>query len=79
MVIWDLSHAVGAIPINLKELNCKLAVGCTYKFLNGGPGSPAFIYIQKDLIKQYGNPIKAWLGHADPFSFNKDYTQNEGI
>jgi len=79
MVLWDLSHSVGAVPINLSESDVDLAVGCTYKYLNGGPGAPAFIYIKKDLQEKLLSPIQGWFGATDPFSFSIQYQPEEGI
>jgi kynureninase len=79
MVLWDLSHSVGVVPIGLKKANVDLAIGSTYKFLNGGPGSPAFLYIRKDLQEQMENPIQGWFGDKEPFEFNLHYRPAEGI
>lgn len=79
LTIWDLSHAVGAIPINLHETNTDMAVGCTYKYLNGGPGAPAFLYIRKDLQSALQNPISAWFGHAAPFKFSSNFESSNSI
>lgn len=79
MVLWDLSHSAGAIPLNLKELGCKMAVGCTYKFLNGGPGSSAFLYLDKDLINDFQNPIAGWFSHEKPFNFEAKFTAKNSI
>ena len=79
LVLWDLSHAVGAFPIDLSGTSVDLAVGCTYKYLNGGPGSPAFLYIRKALIPQLTNPIQGWIGTARPFSFSRRYEQPGNI
>ncbi len=79
LVIWDLSHAVGAVPIHLNETNADMAVGCTYKYLNGGPGSPAFLYVRKDLQKELINPIWAWFSHDSPFDFNLEYKASDSI
>jgi kynureninase len=73
LVLWDLSHAVGAVPIHLNESNADLAVGCTYKFLNGGPGAPAFLYVKKSLQDRLKNPIWSWFSHQKPFDFNLNY------
>jgi kynureninase len=72
-VLWDLSHSVGAVPVDLNGTGADLAVGCTYKYLNGGPGSPAFLYVRKDLQKKLMQPIWGWLGSEEPFVFNLDY------
>ncbi len=72
-VLWDLSHSVGALPIDLNGTDTDLAVGCTYKYLNGGPGSPAFLYVRKDLQKKLMQPIWGWLGSEEPFTFNLNY------
>jgi len=79
LVLWDLSHAVGAIPIDLNSSNADLAVGCTYKYLNGGPGAPAFLYIKKSLQAKLNNPIWSWFGHEKPFDFEATYQPSEGI
>ena len=69
IIIWDLSHAVGAVDIDLKATQTLAAVGCTYKYLNGGPGAPAFLYLHESLHTQVESPIKGWFGHAHPFDF----------
>lgn len=79
LVLWDLSHSVGVVPIDLTSADADLAVGCTYKYLNGGPGSPAFLYVRRDLQSTLANPISAWWGHADPFAFDLDFRPTEGI
>ncbi len=79
LTLWDLSHAVGAVPIDLHAANVDLAVGCTYKYLSGGPASPAFLYIRRDLQEAMENPIKGWFGHNDPFEFNLHYRPARGI
>ncbi len=73
LVLWDLSHSAGAVPVGLNAAGADLAVGCTYKFLNGGPGAPAYLYVRKDLQSQFGNPIAGWFGRADPFRFDLGY------
>ena len=79
IIIWDLSHAVGAVAIDLKETHTLAAIGCTYKYLNGGPGSPAFIYLEGSLIPHLLSPIQGWFGHAKPFDFSQDYLPARGI
>jgi len=78
-IIWDLSHATGAVPVNLNENGAEMAVGCTYKYLNGGPGSPAFLYIRKDLQEKMINPVSGWFAHEKPFDFNHDFKQADDI
>lgn len=73
LIIWDLSHAVGILDIDLKETETKAAIGCTYKYLNGGPGAPAFLYVDAQILKQIENPIAGWFGHARPFNFESEY------
>lgn len=73
LIVWDLSHSVGAVPINLSESGADMAVGCTYKYLNGGPGAPAFLYVRKALQEKLTNPIWAWFSHSEPFRFLKAY------
>ncbi|CAI8230905.1 MAG: Kynureninase [Flavobacteriaceae bacterium] len=73
LIIWDLSHAVGVLDIDLKETETKAAIGCTYKYLNGGPGAPAFLYVDAHILKQIENPIAGWFGHARPFNFESEY------
>jgi len=79
IVIWDLSHSIGAIDINVKDNEINYAVGCTYKFLNGGPGSPAFIYIRKSEIDKLKSPIKGWFSHNSPFNFSDKYQESTSI
>jgi kynureninase len=79
MVLWDLSHAVGAVPVDLNGSDADLAVGCTYKYLNGGPGSPAFLYVRKDLQTKLKSPIWGWFGQHNPFDFKLDYQPAQGI
>lgn len=73
ITVWDLAHTVGAVTVDMQQIGADFAVGCTYKYLNGGPGSPAFIYINPDLISLSRSPITGWLGHANPFGFTLDY------
>ncbi len=79
LTLWDLSHSVGAVPIDLNESDVDLAVGCCYKYLNGGPGAPAFLYIRRDLQEQLVNAIAGWMGQRDPFNFDLDYTPAPGL
>ncbi len=79
VMIWDLAHSAGAIPVDLAGSNCEFAVGCTYKYLNGGPGAPAFIYVRPDLIDTVKPALSGWLGHRQPFDFDLNYTPANGI
>lgn len=69
-IVWDLSHSVGAVPLDMKRDGASLAVGCGYKFLNGGPGAPAFLYVARDLQTRLESPIAGWWGHRAPFDFS---------
>ena len=73
LTIWDLAHSVGAIPVNIHKTGADFAIGCTYKYLNGGPGAPAFIYVDPKLVSQIQSPVTGWLGHANPFGFSPEY------
>ncbi|MDW3219599.1 MAG: aminotransferase class V-fold PLP-dependent enzyme [Acidimicrobiales bacterium] len=79
LVLWDLSHSVGAVELDLAAADADLAVGCTYKFLNGGPGSPAFLYVRRDLQDELRNPIAGWWGDAEPFEFGLAHDPAPGI
>ena len=79
LVLWDLSHSVGVVPIDLDGADADLAVGCTYKYLNGGPGSPAFLFVRSDLQDSLSNPITAWWGHSEPFAFDLEFRPVQGI
>ena len=79
IMIWDLAHSAGALPVDLTACNADIAVGCTYKYLNGGPGAPGFIHVRPDLIDQVRPALSGWLGHAAPFAFDLDYRPGEGI
>jgi kynureninase len=74
LTLWDLSHSTGAVPVDLNGAQADLAIGCTYKYLNGGPGAPAFLYVRKDLQQELRQPIWGWLSAAHPFDFDLDYT-----
>ena len=79
MIIWDLSHATGCVNLELEASGVRLATGCTYKYLNGGPGAPAFIYAQNEFAERLRNPLPGWFGHADPFAFDADYRPVGGV
>ncbi len=79
MVLWDLSHSAGSVPVDLNSANADLAVGCTYKYLNGGPGAPAFLYIRRDWQKKLTNPLSGWMGQRNLFDFDLDYAPEVGI
>jgi kynureninase len=79
MVIWDLCHSAGALPVNLNEINADMAVGCGYKYLNGGPGAPAFLFVAKRHQAKIQQPLSGWWGHARPFAFEDDYESGLGI
>lgn len=78
-VLWDLSHSVGAMPIDLHAANVDLAIGCTYKYLNGGPGAPAFVFVRRDLQERLGNPITGWMGQRRLFDFALQYEPAAGM
>ncbi|WP_171122570.1 MULTISPECIES: kynureninase [unclassified Ruegeria] len=79
ITVWDLAHSAGAIPVDLSGCNADFAVGCTYKYLNGGPGAPAFIYVAPRLTDRVRPALSGWLGHEAPFSFDLDYRPGSGI
>ena len=79
LTLWDCSHSVGAMPIELNQAEADLAIGCSYKYVNGGPGSPAFLYIRQDLQDQMANPISGWMGHKNPFNFELHYEPTAGL
>ena len=78
-VVWDLCHSAGVLPIELDDLGVDLAVGCTYKFLNGGPGSPAFLYVPKHAQPTFDQPLTGWTGHEVPFAMSPEYTPDPGV
>jgi kynureninase len=79
LVLWDLSHAAGAVEVDLAGADADLAVGCTYKYLNGGPGAPAFLYVRRDLQEQLRQPIWGWFGQRDQFEMGPAYDPVPGI
>ncbi len=79
VVVWDLSHSVGAMDLHLDDADVDLAVGCTYKYLNGGPGSPAFAYVASRHLDAIEQPIPGWVGHADPFSMSEVHRPAAGV
>jgi kynureninase len=78
-MLWDLSHSVGSVPVALGAARADLAVGCTYKYLNGGPGAPAFLYVRRDLQDRLRSPIQGWFGQRDQFAMGPVYEPAEGI
>lgn len=78
LVIWDLSHSTGAVPVDLLAADADMAVGCTYKYLNGGPGAPAFAWIHSRFYPEVRQPLSGWMGHLAPFGFERDYAAAPG-
>ncbi len=79
VVVWDLAHSAGAFEVDVTAVSAEFAVGCTYKYLNGGPGAPAFIYVRPDLADRVHPALSGWLGHDAPFAFEPSYRAGQGI
>ena len=79
LVIWDLAHSAGAMPVDLNACEVDFAVGCGYKYLNGGPGAPAYVYVAQALQADVRSPLTGWMGHASPFDFSTQYASAAGI
>ncbi|MFJ9176718.1 kynureninase [Streptomyces sp. NPDC102360] len=77
--VWDLCHSAGALPVGLDAHGVDLAVGCTYKFLNGGPGSPAYLYVRREHQAAFDSPLPGWNSHAEPFGMRSDYEAADGV
>ena len=79
LIIWDLAHSLGALPVDLNSCNADFAIGCTYKYLNSGHGGPAYLFVAERHLKQASNTLTGWQGHANPFSFDINYEPAETI
>jgi kynureninase len=79
LVVWDLAHSAGALPVDLKGSDADFAVGCGYKYLNGGPGAPAFVWVHPRHADRFWQPLSGWMGHAAPFEFSPGYRPGAGI
>ncbi len=79
LIVWDLSHSAGVLPLELAKCGADFAVGCGYKYLNGGPGAPAYVFVAKRHHDAFDHPLTGWLGHIDPFAFAEDYEHAKGM
>jgi len=79
LVVWDLAHSAGAVPVDLNAAHADFAVGCGYKYLNGGPGAPAFLWVAQRHQEAFEQPLSGWMGHAAPFEFSPDYRPAPGV
>ena len=79
LTVWDLCHSAGAVPVDLRAANADYAIGCTYKYLNGGPGSPAFVWVSAALRDAFWQPLSGWWGHAAPFAMEPGYRPRDGV
>jgi kynureninase len=79
LTLWDLAHSAGAVPVDLSSADADFAVGCTYKYLNGGPGAPAFIWVSPRHQDRFWQPLSGWWGHDTPFAMSADYQPAQGI
>ncbi len=79
VMVWDLAHSAGALPVDIAASGAEFAIGCTYKYLNAGPGAPAFIYVRPDLAERVEPALSGWLGHRAPFEFAESYQPGQGI
>jgi kynureninase len=79
LVVWDLAHSAGAVPVHLNRDGADFAVGCGYKYLNGGPGAPAFVWVHPRHAERFWQPLAGWMGHAAPFEFTPDYRPAAGV
>jgi kynureninase len=79
LTVWDLAHSAGAVPVRLHDAGVDFAVGCSYKYLNGGPGAPAFVWVNPQHAERFWQPLAGWWGHATPFEFTPDYRPAPGV
>ena len=79
LTVWDLAHSAGAVPVDLRACNADFAVGCGYKYLNGGPGAPAFVWVNPKHVNRFWQPLAGWIGHTAPFDFTPGYRPATGI